>query len=124
MNKQIVPLLYKSINGAAFTEEEKNELTNWYSCSIHNKTLLHEIQDASSLQNDIKEILRYDHKAILTKISHQIRRKKKSVSNSCLKYAVYHLCILFFLVSVSLFTNAKPLKNFRYSRIDNLKVNM
>lgn len=100
MNSHITALLYKSINDVAFTEAEKNEVTNWVNLSDYNSALFNEIHDLPTLQNEIKAILRHDNKNLIQKIIQRLDRKKKSyrfISHFSFAYAFVFIFLIPFL---------------------------
>jgi len=72
MKEQLIGILYKSINGATLTDDEKSQLNEWLEQSHHNSKLYDEIMDSEVFRQDVKNALAYDNKLLWGKISRQI----------------------------------------------------
>src|SRR5689334_8512202 len=72
MKEQLTGILYKAINGAALTDDEKRQLDEWLNESHHNRMLYEEIKATESFGQDVKNMLAYDNKMLWDKISRHI----------------------------------------------------
>jgi len=106
MNEQLIGILYKSINGAALTDDEKNQLSEWLEQSRHNRRIYDEIMNTENFRQELKNALAYDDKLLWDKISHQISPPGNKNSSSFFRRRAFWYAAAAAILLISISTTA------------------